>query len=70
MLESAAQLETAGVTAASAAGEGGVSGAMASWTLAWSSSLAALGSSVGGTAANLGSAATAYAQTDATAIRR
>jgi hypothetical protein len=70
LLEVMGQLEGAGMSAASAAGEPGIAGQMANWSMAWASSLSALAGSVGGTAQNLGAAAGAYSLTDASAIPR
>jgi len=51
-----------------AAGEHVAAAAMADCSAAWAWSLQALAQSVGGLAANVGAAGTAYAATDATAL--
>jgi len=61
-------LEAAGNAAAGAAGEPAAAAAIADCAGAWSASLQLFAQSVGGLAANVGAAGSAYATTDATAI--
>jgi hypothetical protein len=64
----AGRLDSIGADAAGAAGEHVAAAAMADCSAAWAWSLQALAQSVGGLAANVGAAGTAYAATDATAL--
>jgi hypothetical protein len=64
----AGRLDGIGADAASAAGEQVAGAAIADFSMAWAWSLQALAQSVGGLAANVGAAGTAYAATDATAL--
>ena len=60
----AGRVDSAGHDAASAAGEFVAGAAIADFTMAWTASLQMLSQSVGGLAANVGAAGSAYAMTD------
>jgi hypothetical protein len=64
----AGALQAAAASAAGAAGDGGAPAAIGGWGEGWSAALDALGSVVGGTAANVAAAETAYAATDSSAM--
>jgi hypothetical protein len=59
---------TAAMSGASGAGDPGLADAMAATVQSWQASLAMLADSVGGMAANLSGASTAYSVTDESAI--
>ena len=65
-----ATLESAGSSAADAAGEAVAAAAMADCAAAWSLSLQMLAQSVAGLGSNVGAAGDAYATTDATVMPR
>jgi hypothetical protein len=69
-LQLAGALHAAMSAAAAAVGEAGAGGAVGDWGGTWSRSLAALGDAATRTGGNLGAAARAYQETDATAMPR
>ncbi len=68
LLELASRLEAAGGAGAGAAGDPAAAQAIELGGASWAASLAMLADSVGGLAANLGSAASAYTSTDQAAM--
>jgi hypothetical protein len=68
LLDACGQLEAAGATAAGAAGDGRVAGAVHGMAGGWASSLAQLGGAVAALAANVDAAAGAYEGTDQGAV--
>jgi Excreted virulence factor EspC, type VII ESX diderm len=68
LLEACGQLEGAGATAAGAAGDGRVAGAVEAMAGGWATSLAELGGAVTALATNVNAAASAYEGTDQQAV--
>jgi hypothetical protein len=69
LLDACGRLESAGGTAAGAAGDGRVAGAAEAFASGWAGSLAQLGGAVAALATNVDAAAGAYEGTDRGAMR-
>jgi hypothetical protein len=70
LLQAAGDVNAALSAAAAAVGHAGASGAVGEWGGTWSRSIAALGDATARTGGNLGAAARAYEETDATGMPR